>query len=90
MFNDVRKQRHRQNWRRRYERAGRQVDAGADRAIIVAVVAGLLGRKRLRAVSLRAGSRNRRINPPDRVEVHMPEGKAQLQCQRSQLPILRS
>ena len=84
MFNDVRKQRHRQNWRRRNERAGRKVDAGADRTIIVAVVTGMLRRKRFRAVNLRAGSRDRRINPPDRVEVHMPEGKAQLQCQRSQ------
>ena len=85
MFDDLRNRRHRQMRRCWNERIGRQVDAGANGAIIVAVVAGLLlAKRRFGGVSFRAKCRGGGINPSDRVEMNVTERKAKLNRQRDQ------
>ena len=81
MLDGPRNKRQRQLRRLRHERVRREIDRGADSAIIVAVVAGLLCGKlwRLRA---RAGERCRMGSTMHAVKMEVPERQDELQRQR--------
>ena len=65
---------HRRQLRRlRNERARREIDGGADRAVIVVVIAGLLRGNRLRYLRSRAGDIDRRRGTMDAVNMDVPE-----------------
>lgn len=78
MLDAVRNGRHWQKRRQWDERIGRQVYAGADRTIIVPVLAGVLGGKRFRTVCALTDRSDCSISPLNRIEMRVPEGKGKL------------
>jgi len=78
MLDQPRSKKRRQLRRLRNKRVRREIDRGADRAIIVRVIARLLPGNGLRYLRCRASNIDRRGGPTDAVYMDVPESQDQL------------